>query len=157
MWLVKLICCHTKDDNQVTGPHSINTKRAINPSTTPWSWVEYGDASWPPHLPIASSSTHPRLAALFWRQNMKHLVEADRGLVLHDRRTSAWELHYIPAVERAVALSTEKNTPKQQRKQVRQVDLPGNNVWQMEAGCLDHGCSAGKSKREKEILEVVVL
>lgn len=87
----------TRDDNHVTQPHPINTKQAINP-TNHESTVELAGSRFASNRPP------------FWQQSLlegKHGTSGGsrQALALHGGRTSAWKLHYVPAVGFAVALS----------------------------------------------------
>lgn len=81
----------------MTRPHPVNTKQAINP-TNHESTVELAGSR------FASDRLHFGSRA-FWKGNMGTSGGSRQALALHDGRTSAWKLHYVPAVGLAVALS----------------------------------------------------
>lgn len=88
---------YIQDDNKVAGHRPVDTKQAINPTITLQSWTDCG-VSWFPYP--------------FWQQSLLEGKQGTsggsrQGLVLHDGRTSAWKLHYVPAVGLAVTLSKE--------------------------------------------------
>lgn len=65
---------YTKDDKQVTGPRPINTKQQLT-QLSPYnheSTVELAGSCFARDRPHFGSRA-------FWRENMEHLVEADRG------------------------------------------------------------------------------
>lgn len=93
----QIFSARQKMTNKVTRPHPINTKQAINP-TNHESTVELAGSR------FASDGPHFGSGA-FWRENMWTSGGSRHGLALHDGRTSAWKLHYVPAVGLAVALS----------------------------------------------------
>lgn len=126
----QIFSARQKMTNKVTRPHPINTKQAINP-TNHESTVELAGSRFASDCPHFGSGA-------FWRENMWTSGGSRHGLALHDGRTSAWKLHYVPAVGLAVALS--KTT------------LAGCCSWQIQCGLFEARlfikCFAGKPDQE---------